>query len=318
VNWVDAVVIGLLLLYMGVGLMQGFVQRILFTIVFVLSLAFSFLFYPDVAPLVRPLSPEGWEKALAFLLLFITVDTLGGLAAQRVVHKVPADFLESPINKVAGVVPSLLNGLILLSFLLTFIVAMPASPAVKEDILSSRYGGLLVERSRQAEGSLADIFGGPVNDTLTFLTTVRPDSTESLDLNFQTNSFSVDVEAEEEMLRLLNEERVARGLAPLTADPALREVARAHSADMFQRGYFAHVNPDGQDPFDRIEGAGISFGVAGENLAYAPSVEVAHEGLMDSTGHRENILAPQYCRVGIGVQDGGIYGMMFSQEFACG
>ncbi|HET9200191.1 MAG TPA: CvpA family protein [Dehalococcoidia bacterium] len=317
-NWVDAVVIGLLLLYMGVGLMQGFVQRILFTVVFVFALAFSFLFYPDVSPLVRPLSPEGWEKALAFLLLFIVIDTLGGLASQQVVRRVPPDFLESPVNKVAGVIPSLLNGIILLSFLLTFIVAMPASPAVKEDILSSRYGGLLVERSRQAEGSLADIFGGPVNDTLTFLTTVRPDSTESLDLNFQTNSFSVDVGAEEEMLRLLNEERVSRGLSPLTADPALREVARTHSADMFERGYFAHVNPDGLDPFDRIEGAGISFGVAGENLAYAPSVEVAHEGLMDSTGHRENILSPQYCRVGIGIQDGGIYGMMFSQEFACG
>ena len=103
---------------MGVGLMQGFVQRILFTVVFIFALAFSFLFYPYVAPLVRPLSPEGWEKALAFLLLFILVDTLGGLASQQVVRRVPPDFLESPVNKVAGIIPSLLNGVILLSFLM--------------------------------------------------------------------------------------------------------------------------------------------------------------------------------------------------------
>lgn len=67
-----------------------------------------------------------------------------------------------------------------------------------------------------------------------------------------------------------------------------------------------------------MRNAGIGFDVAGENLAFAPSVEVAHEGLMNSPGHRENILSPDFCRVGIGVQNSGVYGRMFSQEFACG
>ncbi|MEX2238331.1 MAG: CvpA family protein [Dehalococcoidia bacterium] len=317
-NWVDAVVIGLLLLYMGVGLMQGFIQRILFTVVFIVSLAVSFLGYPQVAPLFEPLTPAGWEKAAAFFTLFLLADTVGGYAAHRALRHFPAEVLDSTANKLAGVFPSLVNGLILLSFLLTFIIAMPASPAVKQDILASRYGGLLVEQSREAEGTLAEIFGAPVNDTLSFLTTARPDSTATLDLNFRTADFSPNADAEARMLELVNEERAAQGLPLLVMDEGLRAVARAHSGDMFLRGYFAHVNPDGLDPFDRMRAAGVPFAVAGENLAYAPAVDVAHDGLMDSPGHRANILSPDYCHVGIGVMDAGIYGLMFSQEFACG
>jgi uncharacterized protein YkwD len=297
---------------------------VLFSIIFVVALAASLLWYGQAAELVAPVSPEGWDKAIGFLLLFLLIDSIGGLGAQQVIQRVPHQVLESPLNRVAGVFPSMLNGLVLLSFLLTFIIAMPASPAVKEDILASRYGNLLVERSREAEGTLSDIFGGPINDTLTFLTTIRPETTqttgsgESIDLNFQTSDVAVDSEAELEMLRLLNDERLERGLSPLEPDLALQEVARGHSTDMFARGYFAHVTPDGVNPFQRMEAAGVTFAVAGENLAYAPTVEVAHNGLMNSTGHRENILSAEFCRVGIGVIDGGIYGRMFSQEFACG
>jgi uncharacterized protein YkwD len=75
------------------------------------------------------------------------------------------------------------------------------------------------------------------------------------------------------------------------------------------------VNPDGKDPFARMEDAGIKFLVAGENLALAPNVDLAHEGLMNSPGHRANILTAEFGKVGIGCIDGGQYGKMFSQEF---
>ncbi|MPZ23655.1 MAG: hypothetical protein GEU28_08930 [Dehalococcoidia bacterium] len=319
-NWVDAFVVGLLMLYMGVGLVQGFVQRVLFSIVFLVSLAVSFVFYPEAAALLEPVVPDGWEKAAGFLLLFFAVDVLGGIVASRILLTVPRSVLEAPLNRVAGVLPSALNGLVLLSFLLTFVITMPASPKVKEDILASRYGSLLVDQSRAAEGRLADIFGEPINATLTFLTTIRPSSTDpadTIDLGFQTTAVSIDPEAEMEMLRLLNEERTSRGLPPLASDGGLQGVARGHSTDMFARGYFAHVNPDGLDPFDRMRLANVSFAIAGENLAYAPAVQVAHDGLMNSPGHRANILSSEFCRIGVGVIDGGIYGKMFSQEFSC-
>jgi uncharacterized protein YkwD len=84
---------------------------------------------------------------------------------------------------------------------------------------------------------------------------------------------------------------------------------------MFARGYFAHDTPEGVDPFQRMQQAGIVFGIAGENLALAPTLDMAHNGLMNSPGHRANILRPEFRKVGIGVLDGGIYGKMWVQEF---
>ncbi len=66
---------------------------------------------------------------------------------------------------------------------------------------------------------------------------------------------------------------------------------------------------------DRMREANVRFVDAGENLALAPTVQVAHRGLMNSPGHRANILYPQFGRVGIGIMDGGIRGLMISQEF---
>jgi len=70
-----------------------------------------------------------------------------------------------------------------------------------------------------------------------------------------------------------------------------------------------------KNQIDRLEKAGVSYSIAGENLALAPTVQTAHTGLMNSEGHRANILEPQFKRVGIGVIDNGIYGKMFVQIF---
>jgi uncharacterized protein YkwD len=84
---------------------------------------------------------------------------------------------------------------------------------------------------------------------------------------------------------------------------------------MFARGYFAHYSPEGTDPFQRMDAAGVKYRAAGENLALAQTVEMAHTNLMNSPGHKANILNPAYGRLGIGVLDGGYYGLMISQEF---
>ena len=120
---------------------------------------------------------------------------------------------------------------------------------------------------------------------------------------------------ERAMLALINEERGKRGLRMLSSDGDLTRVARAHSLDMLVRRYFSHNTPEGADPFDRLRTAGIRFRSAGENLAFAQAVEQAHEMLMNSKGHRDNILRPAFGRVGIGIIDDGRRGLMVSQEF---
>lgn len=108
-------------------------------------------------------------------------------------------------------------------------------------------------------------------------------------------------QAEAQMFALVNQARVANGLAPFTLDPALTDVARRHSADMVTRGYFAHNNPDGLDPFARMKAGGVTFRAAAENIAWAGDAAIAHDALMNSPGHRANLLNAQLGRIGIGI-----------------
>lgn len=117
---------------------------------------------------------------------------------------------------------------------------------------------------------------------------------------------------------LLNDERTSRGIAALTMDQTLREVARAHSEDMVDRGFFSHTNPDGLDPFDRMANAGITYSTAGENIAwnsFPDPVQTAVDGWMNSEGHRNNILNADFTLTGMGAANDGGAGYYFTQVF---
>lgn len=145
--------------------------------------------------------------------------------------------------------------------------------------------------------------------------TVKPESDETVNLPFTVKEYRPRPDLEVQMLEMVNKERTKRGLKPLLPDPQLTLVSRKHSSDMFSRGYFSHLTPEGKDPFDRMRTANVKFLTAGENLALGQTLKICHEGLMNSPGHRANILRPQYGRLGIGVLDGGIRGLMITQSF---
>ncbi|RYZ68763.1 MAG: CAP domain-containing protein, partial [Proteobacteria bacterium] len=104
---------------------------------------------------------------------------------------------------------------------------------------------------------------------------------------------------ETEICLATNKERTDRGLQLVYWDKALSEVATKFATDMSKRGYFSHTSPEGQTMKNRIEQAGIAYGYAGENIAfgYSNGYDVV-TGWMNSKGHRENILKPEYSRIG--------------------
>ena len=107
---------------------------------------------------------------------------------------------------------------------------------------------------------------------------------------------------EYQLFDLTNSSRIEHGLPPLTWDDHVKLTAREHSADMAINQYFNHTNLEGQSPFDRMEEDHIFFRAAGENLATGQLSSIfAHEGLMNSIGHRENILKAEFESLGIGV-----------------
>src|SRR6476469_2642040 len=87
---------------------------------------------------------------------------------------------------------------------------------------------------------------------------------------------------ENQMLTLMNKQRISRKLRALDSDTLLRFVARLHSKDMAENGFFAHINLKGKSPFDRLQDYGIVNSYMGENLAYADNVLIAFNDLMNS------------------------------------
>ena len=218
------------------------------------------------------------------------------------------------LNRALGTVPGLFNGIISAAILSALLLAMPLPGAARDSARASTLANQLASYTELIEDALGPVFNEAIRQTLNRLT-IRPESNERVELGYTVADPKPRPDLEAQMLALLNRERAAAGLKALAPDPALLEVARAHSADMFGRGYFAHVTPEGLSPFDRMTEAHVTFRIAGENLALAPTVKIAHTGLMNSPGHRANILRPEFGRVGIGIMDGGFRGIMVSQEF---
>jgi uncharacterized protein YkwD len=112
-------------------------------------------------------------------------------------------------------------------------------------------------------------------------------------------------ESESRFHTQVNGVRTRRHLIPLQRDTALDAVARAHALDMARRGYLDHVNPEGLNPLDRIQAAGISgFTLAAENAGLTnrsePNREIL-ESWIASPVHRRNLYAPPFNRTGIGI-----------------
>lgn len=119
-----------------------------------------------------------------------------------------------------------------------------------------------------------------------------------------------------QLFDLTNATRVEHGLQPLTWDDHVKITARDHSADMAMNQYFDHTNLEGESPFDRMEEDQITFRTAGENLAAGQISSIfAHEGLMNSIGHRENILQKDFESLGIGVAFDSNEKPYFTQNF---
>jgi uncharacterized YkwD family protein len=112
---------------------------------------------------------------------------------------------------------------------------------------------------------------------------------------------------------LVNEQRAKNGLAPLTLNEKLSDVARTKSQDMHDNNYFDHTSPTYGSPFDMMHSFGINYRAAGENIAMGYATpEAVMTGWMNSPGHRANILNASYTQIGVGYVASGNY---WTQEF---
>lgn len=316
-NWIDYIIFILIFFYLWEGLVKGFIYGLFDLVGFLLSFCLALSSYHFFSQLLieRLHISRGIAKAFGFFMVVIIAEMVLSILISYLYRLFPRKLLRSSFNRIFGMIPAFLNSLIVISLVLTLLVGIPIRPGLKSEIISSRIGGILVRKTQGLDILLNSVFNDAVAETISFLT-IRPQSDEVIALHYKLENVSVDEQAQKKMFNLINRERMLRALSPLSFNSDLTWVAQQHATDMFKRGYFSHYTPEGLTPFNRLKNAETSFFTAGENLAYAPDVELAHQGLMESKGHRENILSEQFHKVGIGVIDGGIYGKIFVQEFS--
>ena len=315
-NAIDALLALIVLLGLWSGWGKGFVVATLQLLTLAASVLLALATHAYPAALLEVMAPSlgAWIPALGFLAAFILGQLLLGALAARLVAAIPAGVHGHGINRGLGMFPGAVYGLINAAIVALLLLTVPVLDGLSALARDSTAANHLSVPARWMEARLSPIFEPAIRRSLQ-ARTVQPESSTSVALPFKVAHPRVRSDLEARMLEMVNAERSAQGLKPLKPDPEMTEVARAHSRDMFARGYFSHVTPEGRTPFERLRQGQVRFLVAGENLAFAQSLTVAHQGLMNSPGHKANLLRPQFGRLGIGVLDGGLRGLVITQNF---
>jgi uncharacterized protein YkwD/uncharacterized membrane protein required for colicin V production len=314
-NVVDVFLFIVILLSIYGGYVKGFITGMLQLLIFAAGLVSAFFLYPYVATFLEKFASSLgiWKIPLSFLIALVIARIVFSFIANRFLLIIPESAHTSDANHVMGIIPGGINGFIWALLLSALLLSIPVSDRISALARNSKFAGRMADKVGWLDEKVSPFFDELVNQP--FGKVKIPGSGEAVRLPFKKPDAKVREDLEQKMLVLLNEEREKMGLKSLKPDPEMLAVAREHSKDMFSRGYFAHETPEGLSPFDRMKKAKVWFLAAGENLALGQTLYICHRGLMNSPGHRKNILNPAFRRVGIAVLDRGIYGLMITQNF---
>ena len=315
-NYIDILLIVIVLFSIYSGWLKGFIIGALELLMFVVGILLTFLAYPYiVAFLEKHAATLGiWTVPLSFIIGLIIIRIVLSIIVNQILRVIPGSAHTNKANHALGILPGAANGIIWATIISALLLSIPFSDGLSAKTRDSLFAEKMADKVEWLDEKFSPVFDQAINKTINKLT-VDPASEKSVKLPFKDDNPKVREDLEAKMLVLVNEERQKAGLKALKFDPEMLPVARSHSVDMFARGYFSHITPEGASPFDRIRKAKVRFLAAGENLALGQTLNICHRGLMNSPGHRANILNPAFGRVGIGILDGGFYGLMITQNF---
>ena len=142
-----------------------------------------------------------------------------------------------------------------------------------------------------------------------------PDKTPANSLVVPSDSSTYDLQAERQLLEMANAERAHAGLAPLKMDDGLVRAARAHAAEMASQNQLSHqFSGEPSLPQRLAASSTLRLEREGENVAMAGNADQAHQALMSSPPHRDNLLSPNFNVAGFGVFRSG-HMLFVAQDF---
>lgn len=132
-------------------------------------------------------------------------------------------------------------------------------------------------------------------------TTVTKPVTKPTDTTTNTGAVSNKGTYVQQIVTLVNKERAAAGLKPVSGLDSLHKVAATKATDMRTNNYFSHTSPTYGSPFDMMKSFGITYNAAGENIAMGQKTpEEVMKAWMNSPGHKANILNANFNYIGVG------------------
>lgn len=316
-TWVDWIVIIFFVSGAVIGFWRGFVAQVFQIVGLVAAVIFTFWSFPIMGSWIEShlQIPITFARPLSLAVIFLLSSSIFHFLAQFI-HRLIAPMVQSNlVNRGLGGAVGAARHLLIASIILALLVTLPTSSKVKAQVDNSQTGRPLVRFALQLEKGLSQWIQDEDIKSLGYQI-VGTDQKTTTALNFSVSDPTTDEASERELFLLTNASRLNEKQKPLLPSDKLRDVARAHAKDMLQRGYFSHLSPQGKDVAKRVQEADITVTLVGENLASAPTIEIAHLGLLASSGHKKNIMSSDYNEVGIAVLDAGRYGKMVVEVFA--
>lgn len=180
---------------------------------------------------------------------------------------------------------------------------MQRGAAFDAEVVASTEGELRVELLAEGEQGPAPVINVPI------YVGVSPPTDVSVQPTSGGESVVLDAQAfERRLLELVAAERVRAGAPPLSVEPRLVAIARAHGQDMREHGFVGHTSPTTGTAADRVARAGVRTGLVLENVGRGYTPEEVHQSLLDSPGHRANVVSADATHLGVGAvieEEGG-------------
>jgi uncharacterized protein YkwD/uncharacterized membrane protein required for colicin V production len=316
---VDIIIVLLLIRAAYAGSRRGLIHLIFELTCLLAATAIALTAYSSFGLGIRNWIPMSSALAniLAFSVLWIIAEGLLSLSVWVfILSHLKRQFIMQDVNRVGGAVLGMAKALIVLTVGMLLLAGSPLQATIKRSVTDAFIPNLLLNGTGIWQQWVNSSLGRDLGDSLNFYTVPAPvEDDKTTPLGFRTTSVQIDAAGEQAILDLINHERAIKRLPQLTMNVKARQVARDYAKKMLAGGYFSHIDAQGGTAYMRMRAGGVMFDAAGENLALAPTIQLAHQGLMNSAGHRDNILSPYFRTVGVGIIDAGVNGEMVVEDF---
>jgi len=319
IDVVLVVAFGLLLVR---GWFRGFVREAMDLVALVVGVILAFRLAPAVGAVVSSMAGISvvTGRVVGGSIVFFGVGIGAAFATAAIERKFRLPGLNL-VNRAGGAGLALTWGVFLATLITTVAVILPLPQAAADQLDRSAITRVLTEPGGTPQEVFAHLAGDRIVEALINLrkvfgarrVVIGPGEVVAIPAA-TADEIRDDPTDARRIFDRLNQARVDAGLDPLAWSDALAAVGHGHAVEMYLDGYFAHESPKTGDVGDRLAAVGITFRVAGENLALAATADDVHDGLMESPAHRANILGADYRRVGIAVVAGPL-GLMTVQVF---